>query len=473
MHVKQWGSENINQEKKKKDEEVKFKALKFKISPNQNQIEQFKEWFDTYNYLYNQTIELFKKNNKMSFQEARNTFVTNETKLGYTEVNKLSLEVKELHKQKHKEKDVGKKEEILKIIDSKNIEKRAICKALKPVKNPNIKDWQLRTPKDIRAAAIQTAFDARKSAIESLKTKIIKKFELKFRKRKDNNCINIPSNIIKLENINGKYYFTIAPTYFDDVDAHIEIGKESEKNIRELRIQINNDCKLMKYKNDYYILIPVKIEKQKDQKEQKNNGVRFAGVDLGVRSFITIFGVDQFGNNTSHEVLINMEYISKLNDKIDLLKARKQTDSKRVRKRVLNRLEKLKDNYILEVHHKAANYLLNNFDIIFYGDIKSHDIVKNGKNKKLNRDINSIKFYQFKQYLLFKAKIQNKLVLEINEAYTTKTCSSCGTLNDPKCSKVYKCNNCNSTFERDLSAAKNMLMKGLFQLFSQEDYEHL
>ncbi|KAJ3001699.1 UNVERIFIED_CONTAM: hypothetical protein HDU68_006710, partial [Siphonaria sp. JEL0065] len=43
-------------------------------------------------------------------------------------------------------------------------------------------------------------------------------------------------------------------------------------------------------------------------------------------------------------------------------------------------------------------------DVIFYGDFKSHGVVKNGVNKTLNQQINDLKFFQFKQRLLYKAK---------------------------------------------------------------------
>ena len=46
-------------------------------------------------------------------------------------------------------------------------------------------------------------------------------------------------------------------------------------------------------------------------------------------------------------------------------------------------------------------------DVVLYGDIKSHNIVKNGKNKKLNRNFNDMKFYTFKQRLMYKIELNN------------------------------------------------------------------
>ena len=49
--------------------------------------------------------------------------------------------------------------------------------------------------------------------------------------------------------------------------------------------------------------------------------------------------------------------------------------------------------------------------------------------------------------------------------YTTKTCSSCGHLNNVGKKEIYKCETikCNKTLLRDVSAAKNILMKGIMK----------
>jgi IS605 OrfB family transposase len=120
-----------------------------------------------------------------------------------------------------------------------------------------------------------------------------------------------------------------------------------------------------------------------------------------------------------------------------------------------------KKKYLIdELHWKTINHLLDNNDVVFFGDIKTHNIV-NSKNHTLNRDINNLKFFLFKQRLLYKSKIKRKTVVFVPEQYTTKTCSSCGLQNDPGKSKIYNCKKCKKTFGRDTNAAKNILLKGL------------
>jgi IS605 OrfB family transposase len=150
--------------------------------------------------------------------------------------------------------------------------------------------------------------------------------------------------------------------------------------------------------------------------------------------------------------------IRRLYQKIALLK------SFRVRKKQIVKKEKRMDNIVTDIHYKVINKLIEKNDVIFYGDIKSHDIVKKATyNKTLKKDTNSLKFFQLKTRLLYKAKMNGNKVFPVNEAFTTKTCSTCGKINNPENSKIYTCTTCDKKVGRDEDAARCILMKGLIQ----------
>ena len=123
--------------------------------------------------------------------------------------------------------------------------------------------------------------------------------------------------------------------------------------------------------------------------------------------------------------------------------------------------ERKKEHIVDELHWKTINNIISSNDVIFYGDIKSHNIVKKGKNKSLNKNFNDLKFYVFRERLLYKASLNSKMVIKINEAFTTKTCSCCGTMKDVGSSKTYDCDYCKAVLDRDFNASKNILMKGI------------
>jgi transposase len=101
------------------------------------------------------------------------------------------------------------------------------------------------------------------------------------------------------------------------------------------------------------------------------------------------------------------------------------------------------------------------------GDINSHDIIKGNKNKTLNSDFTDLKFYQFKQRLKYKASINGKRIVFVNEAYTTQGCSSCGNLwKSIGKAEIYRCRVCKFICGRDLNASKNIMLKGFYAKFS-------
>jgi transposase len=378
-------------------------------------------------------------------------------------------------------------------------------KEIKGIKNTNVEEWELATPKDIRAGAVQDVCTAFDGCFTRLNRGQIRHFNMRLKKKNDpKKSIVMPKNLLK---IIDKNTIRFAPKYLEK-ESNIKIKKikKLKKNREDFykNFKIDHDCRLIKNHNNYYLFIPM----SKPIVTTKH-AVNYCGVDPGVRTFMTVFGnngVDEYQHETdklkkinnkinmlrgerkynSKEILENK--IKKLNEKINdentYLESKKKlterlnnykmklNDSKikfskrKYRKKTINKYDVKKSNLINELHWKTINDILKNNDLIFYGDIKSHDIVKDGKNHVLNKNTNDLKFYEFKKRLLEKAEEKNKLVYEINEAFTTKTCSSCGFINNlVGSSEVYKCvnNNCKIHVGRDINAAKNILMKGLIE----------
>jgi putative transposase len=249
-----------------------------------------------------------------------------------------------------------------------------------------------------------------------------------------------------IKNKNG--ILTIAPSYLKS-DSKISMGKKTIKKHRNL--VIDHDCRLVKQKNVFWVIIPIPIEIT-----DKKPPINYCGIDPGVKTFMT-----SFGNNGCIEHKHNEKILKDLDNKIKLLKDRRRTKQHRVHKKKINRIEIRKANLVDELHWRTINRLLKMNDFIFYGDIKSHGIVKNGNNINLNTDMNNLKFFKFKQRLLFKSIERGKKVYETQEHFTTQTCSFCGSMYKPGLSRVYECKNCKKHIGRDVNAAKNILMKGI------------
>jgi putative transposase len=438
-----------------------LKSLKIKLKVNAKQRQIFNEWFNTSNYVYNKTISCIRDGETINFYNLRNKLVTANTKKNNIEYvtleNNMKLYKEEKKKQQKNLKTIPKNNIVninavnllIQTAEEKYQEEKEklklIRKSLKSSKNIEIREWETNTPKEIRAGAVNDVYKAYKTANTNLKLGHIKKFKLGFRKKKDESkCLLLPHSFVK--NNDGK--LSIIPSLLKN-ESKFSMGKKTIKKHRN--IVIEHDCRLVRQKNIFWIIIPIPIEIT-----AKKPPINYCGIDPGTKTFMT-----SFGNNGCIEYKHNDKTLQKLNKKINYLTDRRRTDRGRVRKKKINRIENRKANLVDELHWKTINRLLKMNDFIFYGDIKSHDIVKNGKNHTLNTDMNNLKFFKFKQRLLFKSIERGKKVYEVKEHYTTQTCGFCGSMYKPGLSRVYHCRNCKKNIGRDVNAAKNILMKGI------------
>jgi putative transposase len=381
----------------------------------------------------------------------RDLLVTENTKKNLQAYKEVDNILESLKKQK---KECSDKEEQKKLTDAiKNIQKerRDNMKNFTAEKNSVVKDFELNTPKDIRANAVKRCCDAYTSGFANLRNGNIKFFRLEYKKKtRTKQSIELtPKNITVRNGV-----LKILPTYFKD-DCILKTSKNNKKKLQNLNIVSNVD--LIRLHNCYYVHLCVPVN-QKSKTPTK----QICGVDLGVRTFATVCSYNIETKQTSaFDYQQRQDILTTLNAKIDMLKKRR---GKQTKKKQYKKIEKKKNNIVDLLHWQTVNHLLEHNDVIFLGDIKSHNIVKGNKNKALNRLFNDMKMYQFKQKLLFKASVAQKVVYLVKEHNTTKCCSSCGTINNVGCSKEFCCKSCAFATGRDVNASKNILMKGLLLL---------
>ena len=70
-----------------------------------------------------------------------------------------------------------------------------------------------------------------------------------------------------------------------------------------------------------------------------------------------------------------------------------------------------------------------------------------------------VSHFTFSHILENKCNEFGKKLYYVDESYTSKTCGSCGSIYDVKLSRVYSCNMCLQQYDRDMNAARNILIK--------------
>lgn len=206
----------------------------------------------------------------------------------------------------------------------------------------------------------------------------------------------------------------------------------------------------------------------------KNN--KEVGLDVGILTFATLSDGETIENprffETDQKALSKTQRkAQKARDKIlprssvngekavvvpELSSEKKQKVDKayKVVRRVHERIKHRRDNF----NHQTSLFLVKSYGKLFVEDIDANAMLK---KRWCNKQILDAAWSDFLSKLTYKAAYAGRTVLRINPAYTSQTCSKCGTrvLHELK-DRVFTCG-CGYTENRDLNAAKNILALGL------------
>jgi len=129
--------------------------------------------------------------------------------------------------------------------------------------------------------------------------------------------------------------------------------------------------------------------------------------------------------------------------------------------KIRHKIEKLKE----DMQKKVCKYLCNNYDVILLPKFKVTQIVNKLTRKitsKTARQLLNWNHCGFREMLEKKAGLVGKKVMEVNESYTSKTCTNCGNINEKlKGEKIYKCSKCKIEIDRDVNGARNIFLRAL------------
>lgn len=83
----------------------------------------------------------------------------------------------------------------------------------------------------------------------------------------------------------------------------------------------------------------------------------------------------------------------------------------------------------------------------------------NKKGKKFRARVGKWNFNQLRSFLTYKCLLNGVKLVDVPPAYTSKTCHNCFHIGNRQ-GKKFTCSNCNSVFDADENAAKNIALLG-------------
>lgn len=329
------------------------------------------------------------------------------------------------------------------------------------------KEWLRETPYDVRDAAMDDLLKAYASAAARYKEDG-RKFKLKFRSRKHSAQESIVVHSKHWGRKRGVYHFLTEIPLSRQKKKKKEV--EEEKKKRALLADVKYDMRLVLERgtNAYYLCIPMPLQVRGES--QAPHEKRVIALDPGVRTFVT--GYDPLGTcievgkgdvGRIYRLCRTLDrLVSKLSSKA--VKSRQRAHMRRAAARLRRRIRCLVD----DVHCRLAKHLCESYDVILLPKFETSRMIRRRHcwrriRSKTARAMATWAHYRFRQRLLNKAREYPACrVLLVSEAYTSKTCGRCGNIHERLGgSKKFKCPKCGMECDRDLHAARNVLLRFL------------
>ena len=182
------------------------------------------------------------------------------------------------------------------------------------------------------------------------------------------------------------------------------------------------------------------------------------GIDLGIKNIAITSDDEKFDNPKS--LLKNTKKLIRAQRKL----LRKQSGSSNCAKQriKLAKIHKKIRNQRIDAIHKMTISIVRRYDIICIEDL---DVKSMMKNKRIAKYLSDVSLGEVRRQLTYKAEWYGKTLITVDRWYpSTQTCSECGYVNTKTKNigvRYWKCPVCGQEHDRDINAAKNILMQGM------------
>ena len=227
------------------------------------------------------------------------------------------------------------------------------------------------------------------------------------------------------------------------------------RNLDELTDRIINITIEKEKTNKYYVSV---ITKKEEEIPKKITPTSIVGIDLGIKDLVVTSDGEKYPNP------------KEINKREKRLKRMQRKLCRQVKGS--NNYNKTKEKIAI-IHSKIKNSRKHNIITIANKIVKEHDIIvseklnvkKMSSNHKLAKSILDAGFNKICELLKWKAKLLGKYYYQVDTYYpSSKICSHCDNkteiTNDLKV-RMWECENCGNTNDRDINASINIMFEGI------------
>lgn len=228
------------------------------------------------------------------------------------------------------------------------------------------------------------------------------------------------------------------------------------------------DSRLVWKASKYYLSVPFKTSRV----PHGENQARVVAIDPGVRNFVAFYSDDICGLIGAGDFSRIQRLAYHLDNLVSRMSQAPKQKKRRLRRAAARMREKVK-HLIDELHHKAALFLVSHFDLILLPTFETKRLANKMGRKiraKSVRSMLSFAHYRFKQFIQHKAFEYGNRVVDVNEAYTSKTHPETGQIINLGGAKYVKLLS-GQRVNRDLVGARNILLRALVDTPPSSDWQ--
>jgi transposase len=303
------------------------------------------------------------------------------------------------------------------------------------VKGNHLPDWTSCIPKEVRKTGTDEAAVAWKNRSD--------KSTFDFRKKKDKHqSLAISSSAIRL--IKGREDVL---SIFKRTLGEVKCNKSMFRKVAKKKGAFSHDSKLTFNGTNYFLHVPYEPSTHREKEVED-----IVGLDPGVRTFLTGYSPKE---NQTLEYKTDFASVWRMKRKIELSKTKKEKWKN----------ENLLTDQIRSAHIAVAKDLTSKFSHLILGKFDTQKLTEKAGSKlskKTRVEIGCLSHYKFRERLSLECFKSGSSFRVVPEHFTSKTCGGCGEMNQTLgASKVFECKECGGCFDRDVNAARNMLVKYL------------
>lgn len=302
-------------------------------------------------------------------------------------------------------------------------------------KDPKHPEWAFNSPQRIREFAIKDAC----KAVSNAKRKFLKTGEFQevhYRCKRDK-----------------KQGFGFDKQSLKDCSVFVGRNKVSFFSTEDTLVNLEG-TRIICENGRWFLVLPTTTTVKKPE----NQRLGAVALDPGVRTFQTFFNPFVCGKVGESD----FDRIYRLCVRVDKVISKLTKSDYRARRRISKAIDRLKwkiKDSINDLHRKFASFLVKNFDIVFIPTFETSNMVSKLRSKTA-RSMLTWAHYRFKEFLKFKGREYSCTIMEVSEAYTSRTCSFCGKDHNIQSKSIMRCS-CGVEIDRDLNGARGIFLKSM------------